>query len=62
MPVHIPAGDLPPALPMIISSSPTHLVIAFEISRTELARHERFLRLLLQAARPASRSVATEDE
>src|SRR5262249_1489815 len=38
MPVHIPP-KLPPASPMIISQSPTHIVVAFEISRTELARH-----------------------
>jgi hypothetical protein len=57
MPVHIPPGGLPSASPMIISSSPTHIVVALEISRTELARHERFLRMLLQAAtdgRPAA--------
>jgi hypothetical protein len=49
MPVRIPP-ELPPASPMIISQSPTHVAIAFEISRTELARHRRFLEMLLQAA------------
>jgi hypothetical protein len=58
MPVHIPPGGLPSASPMIISSSPTHLVIAFEISRAELARHRRFIEMLLQAATPS----AVEDE
>jgi len=35
---------------MIIGSSPTHVVIAFEISKAELARHLRFLQNLLTAA------------
>jgi hypothetical protein len=51
MPVHIPP-ELPPASPMIISQSPTHIVVALEISRTELARHRRFLEMLLQSATP----------
>ncbi len=50
MPVHIPPGELPSASPMIIGSSPTHVVIAFEISKAELARHLRFLQNLLTAA------------
>jgi hypothetical protein len=49
MPVHIPP-ELPPASPMIISTSPTHVVVAMEISRIELHRHRRFLEMLLQAA------------
>jgi hypothetical protein len=49
MPVHIPP-ELPEASPIIISESQTHIVIALEISRATLARHRRFLELLLQAA------------
>jgi hypothetical protein len=52
MPVHIPPGGLPSASPMIISTSPTHVVVAVEISRVELARVRRFLEMLLQAATP----------
>jgi hypothetical protein len=58
MPVHIPPDGLPLASPMIISSSPTHLVIAFEISRAELARHRRFIQMLLRATTPS----AVEDD
>ncbi len=50
MMVHIPPGELPSASPMIIGSSPTHIVIAFEISKAELARHLRFIQNLLAAA------------
>jgi hypothetical protein len=35
------------ASPIIISESTTHVVIALEISRVELARHRRFLESLL---------------
>ncbi len=58
MPVHIPPGGLPSASPMIISQSPTHVVVAMEISRVELARHRRLLEMLLQAAIPP----AVEDD
>jgi hypothetical protein len=49
MPVHIPP-DLPEASPIIISETPTHVVIALEIAKATLARHRRFLESLLQAA------------
>jgi hypothetical protein len=49
MPVHIPP-DLPEASPMIISESPTHVVIAVEVAKATLARHRRFLESLLAAA------------
>jgi hypothetical protein len=49
MPVRIPP-DLPDASPIIISEGPTHIVIAMEISKATLARHRRFLELLLAAA------------
>jgi hypothetical protein len=48
---HIPP-DLPEASPMIISESPTHVVIAAEIAKVTLLRHARFLQLLLEAAAP----------
>jgi hypothetical protein len=54
MPAHIPFSDVPAsASPIIISESPTHVVIAVEVSRSELERHRRFLESLLAAARPA---------
>jgi hypothetical protein len=53
MPVHIPP-DLPEASPIIITESATHIVIAVEVAKATLARHRRFLDMLLQAAaRPA---------
>jgi hypothetical protein len=51
MPVHIPP-ELPEASPIIISESPTHVVIAVEIAKVTLLRHARFLQLLLEAAVP----------
>jgi hypothetical protein len=42
--------DLPEASPIIISESPTHVVIAVELSKATLARHRRFLEMLLAAA------------
>jgi hypothetical protein len=48
---HVPASGTP----MIISESDTHIVVAFEIARVELARHRRFLDQLVQAATPAIR-------
>ena len=42
--------DEPEASPLIISESDTHIVVAVEIAKATLARHERFLRLLLAAA------------
>ncbi len=52
MPVHIPPDlpDLSEASPIIISEPPTHIVVALELSKTTLARHHRFLELLVQAA------------
>jgi hypothetical protein len=47
--VHIPP-DPPEASPIIISESPTHIVVAMEIAKATLARHRRFLELLLAAA------------
>jgi hypothetical protein len=38
------------AKPVIISSSPTHIIVAIEIPRATLARHRRFLQMLLEAA------------
>ncbi len=46
MPVRIPP-DLPEASPLIISESPTHVVIAVEIAKATLARHRRFIEMLL---------------
>jgi hypothetical protein len=56
--VHIPP-DLPEASPIIISQSPTHVVIAFEVAKTTLLRHRRFIELLLQAATP---TASADDE
>jgi hypothetical protein len=49
MPVHIPP-ELPEPSPIIISETGTHVVIAVELAKTTLARHRRFLEMLLQAA------------
>jgi hypothetical protein len=49
----MPAHDrpqTPEASPIIISESATHIVIAIEVPRATLERHERFLRMLLEAA------------
>jgi hypothetical protein len=42
--------DEPEASPMIISESATHIVIAVEIAKATLARHRRFIEMLLAAA------------
>jgi hypothetical protein len=42
--------DTPAPSPIIIGQNATHVTIAFAISRTELARHRRFIEMLLQAA------------
>ena len=47
--VHIPP-ELPEASPIIISESPTHVVIALEIRKTTLLRNMRFLETLIDAA------------
>jgi len=49
---------LPEASPIILSESPTHIVVAVEIPKATLARHRRFLRMLLEAATPR----AVEDD
>jgi hypothetical protein len=49
VPVHIPP-DLPEASPLVISETETHVVIAIEIAKATLARHQRFLESLLAAA------------
>jgi hypothetical protein len=41
---------MPKASPIIISESPTHIVVAVEISKATLARHRGFLEMLLAAA------------
>ncbi len=50
MPDHLNPGELPAAPPMIISESPTHIVVAFEISKAMLAGYRRFFEALLEAA------------
>ncbi len=49
MPVHIPP-ELPEASPIVISESPTHVVVAVELSKATLRRHLRFLENLIEAA------------
>jgi hypothetical protein len=40
--------ELPPSpSPIIISESPTHIVVAVEIAKAELAQHRRFLEMLV---------------
>jgi hypothetical protein len=58
MAADIPTNRLPSASPIIISQTPTYIVVAVEISRVELARHVRFLESLLSAASPG----AVEDD
>jgi hypothetical protein len=41
--------DLPEASPIIISESPTHIVMAVEIAKSTLLRHMRFLEMLVDA-------------
>jgi hypothetical protein len=59
MPVHIPPGGVPEASPIILSENGSHIVVAVEIAKTTLARHRRFLEMLVQAATP---SVVENDE
>jgi hypothetical protein len=54
MPVHIPRGGLPEASPIILSENGSHIVVAVEIAKTTLARHRRFLEMLVQAATPSA--------
>jgi len=44
--------NLPEATPVILSESLTHIVVAVEIPKATLARHRRFLKMLLEAAIP----------
>jgi hypothetical protein len=46
MPVHIPPGGVPLASPMIISETPTHIIVAVEIAKTTLHRRRRFIEML----------------
>jgi len=43
---------------MIISETPTHIIVAVEIAKTTLHRHRRFIETLLHAATPS----AVEDD
>jgi hypothetical protein len=47
---HLHPGELPAPPPMIISESPTHIVVALEISKALLADYRRFFAALLEAA------------
>ena len=40
----------PEAKPIIISSSPASIMVAIEVPRATLARHRRFIEMLLAAA------------
>jgi hypothetical protein len=50
MPDHLHRGGLPATPPMIISESPTHIVVALEISKALLAGYRHFFEALLEAA------------
>lgn len=50
MPDHLNPGELPAAPPMIISESPTHIVVALETSKAMLAGYRHFFEALLEAA------------
>lgn len=50
MPDHPRPGELPDAPPMITSESPTHIVVALEISTAMLAGYRHFFDALLEAA------------
>jgi len=51
--IPFPIERLHEVSPVIISQSDTHILIAIEVSRAELARHRRFLENLLAAAEAA---------
>jgi hypothetical protein len=38
--------------PMVVAESETHVTIAIDIEKTELARHRRFIETLLTMATP----------
>jgi hypothetical protein len=44
---------------VIISETPSHIIVAVEIAKSTLARHRRFIQMLLHAATP---SVVEDDE
>ena len=50
MPAHLHPDD-GMATPMVISETATHVVVAVEISKMSLQRHQRFLEILLAIAR-----------
>ena len=44
------SDELPAVPPLIISESPTHIVVALEVSKAMLASYRRFFEALLEAA------------
>jgi hypothetical protein len=58
IPVHILAGGLPPASPMIISEMPTQIIVAVEMVKATLGRHRRFIEMLLHTV---TRSVIPDE-
>ncbi len=50
MPARIHPDDLPIAPPMIISESPTHVVVAVEIPKALLVGYRRLFEQLIEAA------------
>jgi hypothetical protein len=48
--VQFPLDRLPQAGPIIISQSETSILVAIEVSRATLARHRRFIEMLLTVA------------
>jgi hypothetical protein len=50
MPYHLNPSELPAAPPMIISESPTHIVVALEISKAMLVGYRDFFEAFLEAA------------
>jgi hypothetical protein len=49
MPVHINPTD-EPSTPEILTTTPTHVTVVWEIPRAELKRYVRFMERLLVAA------------
>ena len=53
----------PEIRPIIISSSPTSIMVAIEIPRSVLVRHWRFLKMLVAAAvEPVSINIPNDDQ
>jgi hypothetical protein len=50
MPGHLDLAELPNAPPIIISESPTHIVVVLEISKAMLVGYRHFFETLLEAA------------